>query len=289
MGHGSIDLDEAARQLEQAAHDAQVAYDSISLGDLDWAHTNAITARAEVDAAENLLRAVLGASGDIAEIGDGQLAARGSSRQFRLPVWGECGPVGADKAVTSCDLRILVEEAAKPVASLNADVVVCGRDVGSAVGWFLVQGTVRPVAVVVIDVFAEGAVEMSPAGDEDAVGALAPRAGDPPLADRVRPRRLNRRPDDAHADGGEDRVERVGVFGVPISDQELQAADPLSLIHERVPGLLHCPCGGGGVGNAGQLNAAVVVLDDEQHIKPAEKDGVDVEEVDRCDRLGLGG
>ena len=66
-GHPSIDLDEAARQLEQAVHDAQVAYDCISFGDLDWAHTNAITARAEVDAAENVLRAVLGASGDIAE------------------------------------------------------------------------------------------------------------------------------------------------------------------------------------------------------------------------------
>src|SRR5258708_23004729 len=49
MGHGSIDLDEAARQLEQAAHDAQVAYDCISLGDLDWAHTNAVTARAEAE------------------------------------------------------------------------------------------------------------------------------------------------------------------------------------------------------------------------------------------------
>ncbi len=66
-GHASIDLDEAARQLEQAAHDAQVAYDCISLGDLDWAHTNVITARAEVNAAENALRAVLGAGGDIAE------------------------------------------------------------------------------------------------------------------------------------------------------------------------------------------------------------------------------
>ncbi len=65
-GHPSIDLDEAARQLEQAAHDAQVAYDCISLGDLDWAHTNAITARAEVDAAETALRAVLAASADIA-------------------------------------------------------------------------------------------------------------------------------------------------------------------------------------------------------------------------------
>ena len=44
-----------------------MAYDSISLGDLDWAHTNAVTARAEADAAENVLRAVLGATDNIAE------------------------------------------------------------------------------------------------------------------------------------------------------------------------------------------------------------------------------
>jgi len=58
-GHVSVDLDEAARQLELAAHDAQVAYDSIGLGNLDWAHTNAITARAEAAAAEAILRAAL--------------------------------------------------------------------------------------------------------------------------------------------------------------------------------------------------------------------------------------
>jgi hypothetical protein len=66
MGNGSIDLNEAARNLAQAAHDAQVAYDSLSLGDLDWAHTNAVTARAEADAAENVLRAALGATERIA-------------------------------------------------------------------------------------------------------------------------------------------------------------------------------------------------------------------------------
>ena len=63
-GPVSVDLDEAARQLEQAAHDAQVAYDSLSLGNLDWAHTNAVIARAEADAAETLLRAALNASND---------------------------------------------------------------------------------------------------------------------------------------------------------------------------------------------------------------------------------
>jgi hypothetical protein len=62
IDHTTVDLDEAARQLEQAAHDAQVACDSIRFGDIDWAHTNAIIARAEADAAENALRAALEAA-----------------------------------------------------------------------------------------------------------------------------------------------------------------------------------------------------------------------------------
>ena len=55
-----ISLDEASRQLELAVHDAQVAYDCIALGNLDRAHTNAITARTGADAAEVMLRAALG-------------------------------------------------------------------------------------------------------------------------------------------------------------------------------------------------------------------------------------
>lgn len=59
-GTSQLDLDEAGRQLELAIHDARVAFDCIQLGELDRAHTNAITARAAADAAENLLRAALG-------------------------------------------------------------------------------------------------------------------------------------------------------------------------------------------------------------------------------------
>jgi hypothetical protein len=58
-GNGVVDVAEAARQLQQATHDAKVAYDCIGLGDLDRAHTHAITARAAVDAAENVLRTAL--------------------------------------------------------------------------------------------------------------------------------------------------------------------------------------------------------------------------------------
>jgi hypothetical protein len=58
--HG-VDLSEAARQLELAVHDAQVAYDCVGLGNLDRAHEHAITARIAADAAEHLLRAALDA------------------------------------------------------------------------------------------------------------------------------------------------------------------------------------------------------------------------------------
>jgi hypothetical protein len=54
-----MSLDEAARQLELAAHDTQVAFDCIGLGDLERAHTHAITARAAADAAEVALRIAL--------------------------------------------------------------------------------------------------------------------------------------------------------------------------------------------------------------------------------------
>ena len=54
-----VDLDEAARQLEQAEHDVRVAFDCIALNELDRAHTHAIMARVAVDAAENVLRVAL--------------------------------------------------------------------------------------------------------------------------------------------------------------------------------------------------------------------------------------
>ncbi|MFD6949722.1 hypothetical protein A6A08_01305 [Nocardiopsis sp. TSRI0078] len=54
-----MSLEEASRQLEAAIHDARVSFDCILLDEVDRAHTNAITARAAVDAAEYALRVEL--------------------------------------------------------------------------------------------------------------------------------------------------------------------------------------------------------------------------------------
>jgi hypothetical protein len=57
-GSGPL-LEEATRELKAAMHDAQVAFDCIALGELDRAHTNAVTARTAADAAIAALQAVL--------------------------------------------------------------------------------------------------------------------------------------------------------------------------------------------------------------------------------------
>jgi hypothetical protein len=52
-------LQEAARELRAAEHDAQVAFDCIALGEVDRAHTHALTARVAVDAAVTALTEAL--------------------------------------------------------------------------------------------------------------------------------------------------------------------------------------------------------------------------------------
>ncbi len=52
-------LAEAARELEAAIHDARVAFDCIGLGEMDRAHTSALTARVAIDAAVTALQAAL--------------------------------------------------------------------------------------------------------------------------------------------------------------------------------------------------------------------------------------
>ena len=52
-------LEEAARELQATSHDAQVAFDCVALGELDRAHTHALTARVAADAAVTALTAAL--------------------------------------------------------------------------------------------------------------------------------------------------------------------------------------------------------------------------------------
>jgi hypothetical protein len=57
-GQGAM-LQEATRELEAAIHDARVAFDCIALGEIDRAHTSAVTARIAIDAAVIAMQAAL--------------------------------------------------------------------------------------------------------------------------------------------------------------------------------------------------------------------------------------
>ena len=57
-------LQEATRELESAIHDARVAFDCIALGEIDRAHTSAVTARVAIDAAVTAVQAVLAQTAD---------------------------------------------------------------------------------------------------------------------------------------------------------------------------------------------------------------------------------
>jgi hypothetical protein len=67
IGDGPM-LQEASRELEAAIHDARVAFDCIGLGEIDRAHTSAVTARTAIDAAVTAVQAALNqAAGQSAE------------------------------------------------------------------------------------------------------------------------------------------------------------------------------------------------------------------------------
>jgi hypothetical protein len=117
-------------------------------------------------------------------------------------------PVGAENGVTSCDLRIFMDQATEPITAQNPDVGIRSRRNRMPGRRPLLQRPMRPMRVVMIDVLAEDQPQVPLVGDQRPVQALAAGAGDPPFGDRVRTRRPDRCPDDPHRGRGEHGVER---------------------------------------------------------------------------------
>ena len=152
-------------------------------------------------------------------------------------------------------------------------------------GCSLAEGAVRPVGVVVLDVVVEEAAELVLVPDEGAVEEFVADRAHPPLRERVRLRRAWRRRDRLGADGAEHVVEAGRVLAGAVVDDE---ADPLLEAEEEVAGLLGGPGAGRVGGDPGEVDAAGVDLDEEQHVEAAQQHGVDGEEVRRDHGAGLG-
>ena len=97
--------------------------------------------------------------------------------------------MGAGNWITLSDLRVFVNQAAKPIPAENPDVGARSRQMRTPGRRALAQCPVRPVTVVVIDLLVKDQPQVPFAGDQHPVQALAAGAGDPAFGDRVRTQR----------------------------------------------------------------------------------------------------
>jgi hypothetical protein len=115
--------------------------------------------------------------------------------------------------------------------------------------------------------------------DQDPVAALGSDAADEAFGERVRSRCPSWSLDHMDALRREDRVERSAELRVPVPDEKPERCGSLAEVHDRVACLLGGPRRRRVGGHAEYVDATAGDLHDEQHVKPARGDRVDVEEI----------
>jgi hypothetical protein len=114
---------------------------------------------------------------------------------------------------------VLVDEATEAVAAVDLAHLRSFLWLVS-VGRAKFKSTMRPLAVVMVDVDAEHAFEVALVEDQQPVEALRTDCSDEALRDRVRLGRSDRRLHDPDAFAAENLVERAAVLAVAVADEE---------------------------------------------------------------------
>jgi hypothetical protein len=86
-----------------------------------------------------------------------------------------------------------------------------------------------------------------------------------------------------------DSVESGGVLAVVVARQKPDRAEPGAGVGGEIPGLLGGPVSGGVGGDAGDVESSGGVFKEDEDVEPVFQCGVDVEEVNRDDGVGLAG
>jgi len=133
----------------------------------------------------------------------------------------------------------------------------------------LLAALVRAVFVVVPDELVEYHDGMLLAVDQPSVGALRSHGAHKPLGVAVCSRSSGGGLHRVDALGGEHRIERCGVFGVSVADEEAELGDPFVEFHQQIAGDLRGPGPGGMRGHAEDVDAPCADLHDEQDVEPA--------------------
>ena len=192
-----------------------------------------------------------------------------------LAGYGRSNPVGCVYSVGSGGAGVFVDQAAESVSSLDSALLwwcyeLEGWLLGS--GWLEFEAAVRPVGVVVVDVDVEDVLEVSAAADQDPVEALASDGPDAALGVGVGPRRPDGRADDPDSFAVEDLVEGARELAVAVTDQVADGCGSFAQCPGEVARLLGYPRAVWVGGAAGEVQAAAVELDEEEHVEPAKRD-----------------
>jgi hypothetical protein len=135
------------------------------------------------------------------------------------------------------------------------------------------------MAVVVLDVGAERAFELTATDDRHPVKALAPHGADEALGEGVGLRGFHRCSDDRDPLASKDLIERVGELAVAVVDQKPYWQGSIRERPREVASLLRDPDSARILGAAGQVNATTLEFDEEEHVEPPHRDRVNREEV----------
>src|SRR5579862_8171973 len=102
---------------------------------------------------------------------------------------GKLDPVGAENLR---DQAIFVDDATCAVMPADPEMIQAGDAMWQGTQWRgLAQGAVRPVGIVEVLVLPQHRPQVALVPDQGPVQQLTPAAADPPLHDRIHPRRLN--------------------------------------------------------------------------------------------------
>ena len=99
------------------------------------------------------------------------------------------GRVGAGYSVTSCDLRILMDQPTEAISSYDASSRPDDRWFGRPERGCLPQGAVRAVAVVMIGILGQDSLQLPAPEDQHPVQQLTPNRAHLPLRVRIGSRR----------------------------------------------------------------------------------------------------
>ena len=108
-------------------------------------------------------------------------------------------------------------------------------------GWSLIERTVGPVRVVMIDVVDDKLVELAAVPDDGAVEEFASQGGDPAFGERVRHGSAHRCLEDLHTFGSADLVEGVDELAAAVAHERLGVGELVAVVEQQVPRCLGAP------------------------------------------------